>query len=174
MKYGRNKMYLRLTIVALFLLLTVGCKPTPIELTPAPEPTIEDTEEMETAEPDGRSETTLYTVQPGDTLSSIAKSFHLATKMIAASNSDLNLISLDPGMELRIPPQEGVYYTWQSSDTLVEVAQRFEVDPQVILDWHENTGKVDANGNYLNGAILFIPGGKIEFIDFTPPPIATP
>ena len=70
-----------------------------------------------------------------------------------------------PGTILRIPPQEGAYYRWQAGDTLAEVAARFQVEPQVILEWHENADKVDASGNYLKGAQLFIPDGKIEVVE---------
>lgn len=46
---------------------------------------------------------TLYTVQPGDTLSGIADQFGVSTRELAAANGIGDLNDLSPGQELAIP-----------------------------------------------------------------------
>ena len=95
-------------------------------------------------------------------------------KTIVAANSESNLVDLRSGMVLRIPPQDGLYHQWLSGDTLEGLAGKYAVQAQDILDWPENAAQLDANNRFQVGAVLFIPGGKIEFIEFTPPAISTP
>ncbi len=153
-------------IIVLFPLLA-GCGTKPIPPGPTQSPTM-----LEITAPGQRLSTDYYTIQEGDSFYTLAKKYQLEPHVLAAANSETGM--LVPGVIIRIPPQEGAYYRWQSGDILADVAQRFEVDPQVILDWHENAEKVDASGEYLDGALLFIPGGKIEAVDTTLPAIETP
>lgn len=156
-----------LIFIIVLIPLLAGCRTKPTPPSPTQSPT---TPEITTS--GQRLTTEYYTVQEGDSFYTLAKKYQLEPQVLAAANTETG--KLIPGVIIRIPPQEGAYYRWQSGDTLVDVARRFEVDPQVILDWHENAEKVDAGGEYLNGALLFIPGGKIEAIDTTLPAIETP
>lgn len=160
-----NQKWLVFAMVVIPLLAACGTKPTPAGLTQSP-----NIPEITTS--GQRLTTEYYTVQEGDSYYTLAKKYQLEPQVLAAANTETG--KLIPGVIIRIPPQEGAYYRWQSGDSLTDVAQSFEVDPQVILDWHENAEKVDAGGEYLNGALLFIPGGKIEAVDFTLPAIETP
>lgn len=159
MRY-RNKKWL--ICIFVFLLLLMGCRTKPTSPVPTSAPTM-----LVTTTPSQRTNTMYYTIQESDSMLSIAQKFQLEPQTLVAANTEAGI--LVPGAIIRIPPKDGVYYRWRSSETLEQVAQRFEVDHQVILDWHENAEKVDSNGNYLEGARLFIPGGKIEAVDFTLP-----
>jgi LysM repeat protein len=112
-----------------------------------------------------------YTVQPGDTVYGIAEKFHLKPETILWGNYEAlaeDPHALTPGMKLYILPVDGVYYEWKEGDDLNEVASRFGVDPEVIIDWpgnHLNPATLGdlSNPNIKPGLKLVIPGGKIEF-----------
>ena len=117
-----------------------------------------------------------YTVQPGDTVYGIAEKFHLTPETILWRNSEAlaeDHQALTPGMELNILPVDGVYYEWKEGDDLNEVASRFGVDPEVIIDWpgnHLNSVTLGdlSNPNIKPGYKLVIPGGQIGFAPWNP------
>jgi len=85
----------------------------------------------------------VYTVQPGDTLSSIAVQFGLETtedvanwELLVYSNRP-DVISEDDllqiGQKLRIPRGNGVVHTVLSAETLFDIAERFGVEMEDIL-----------------------------------------
>jgi cell wall-associated NlpC family hydrolase len=108
-----------------------------------------------------------YTVQDGDTIDALAATYGVSSGSILGSNPQLqDADSLTPGQSLRIPTSEGIVYDVVSGDTLSDIAARFGVDVQAIIDFP---------GNNLNGAdviaegqTIFIPGGTM------PEPVATP
>jgi LysM repeat protein len=83
----------------------------------------------------------MYTVRPGDTLSSIARDFGVDMDELAAVNGILDVNVLDPGMRLVVP----------ASARLVEAASRFptitpqadEPFPWPILNEVQNAGMVE-------------------------------
>ncbi len=125
-----------------------------------------------------RTEPITYVVRKGDTLSSIAERFGLKVETIFWSNVevlDRDPHNLRPGMELTIPPQDGVLYEWQEGDTLQKVAEKFEVEPEAIVDYPSNNldptllVNEEASKDIEPGTLLFIPGAKTEDIDWTLP-----
>ena len=69
---------------------------------------------------------TIYTVQPGDTLSGIAARYGTTWQTLARLNSIPNPDRIYPGQKLRIPSGSGArWYTIQSGDTLSGIAARF-------------------------------------------------
>lgn len=104
-----------------------------------------------------------YVVKEGDSLLSIAEAFGLKADTILWSNEMLmeqGPQSIQPGLELFIPPQDGIYYQWGSQDSLELIAGRFEVDPESIMDWPGNASYV-VDGDFLAdpGEYVFVPGG---------------
>ena len=76
-----------------------------------------------------RTEVIEYTVTTGDSVFGIAQSFNLQPETILWANYDQLNDSpdmLSPGMELNIPPVDGVYYQWQVGDTFDLVASEFD------------------------------------------------
>jgi LysM repeat protein len=106
----------------------------------------------------------LYTVAPGETLSSIAAKYHVTVSEIRWSNS--NLYSTDTvatGDQIVIPPVHGVVVTTKGTDTVDSLATKYSVDPQAIIDFNRlRTSTLSA------GMILVIPGGVGG--GFPPPP----
>lgn len=81
-----------------------------------------------------------YTVQSGDSPSSIAKKYKLKPESILWANDKLNASagSLRPGMQLNIPPVDGVIHTVQTGDTLESIAAEHEVQAEDVLDFPGN------------------------------------
>jgi LysM repeat protein len=100
-----------------------------------------------------------YTVVAGDNVVSIAEKFNLEPQTILWANEEQlqdNPNNVQPGMTLRIPTKDGLYYRWQTGDTIEAVAGQFGVEPQALLEWPENPGATLIQP----GTLVFIPGGK--------------
>lgn len=115
----------------------------------------------------GRESTTIYRVQPGDALFSIAKQFGLKPESILYSNEATlndNPGNLTPGMELNIPPVDGLTYTWKDGDVLDAIADEFKSDLN-------GDGKLNAaDASLLKDAIISYPANNL---DLTNPVIRT-
>lgn len=130
--------------------------------------------ELHTIIPDRpRQEVITYTVEIGDAVFSIAKSFNLKPETILWSNYDQLRDSPDaltPGMLLRIPPVNGVYYQWAEGDSLASVAAKFDANVEAIVDFAGN--KLDlANPEVKPGQWVMIPDGHREFQQWVIPVI---
>ena len=106
-----------------------------------------------------------YKVAQGENLFSIAKKFGLKPETILwANNTTLqdNPNNIKPGLVLRIPPMDGLYYQWQSGDEIKNIANYFGVDTQTILSWSENTKQISTEEKVeiQPGTLIFIPNGK--------------
>jgi LysM repeat protein len=105
-----------------------------------------------------------YTVAAGQTLADIAAMFHVSVSQIRWSNTDLiSNASVTTGDHLMIPPVPGVVVTTKASDTITMLATKYQVDPQVIVDFNRlRVAQLTA------GMVLVIPGGVGGA--FPPPP----
>lgn len=106
----------------------------------------------------------VYTVAPGESLSTIAAKYQVTVSEIRWSNS--NLYSSDTvatGDQIVLPPVHGIVVTTKSTDTVEALASKYAVDPQVIVDFNRlRTPQLTA------GLTLVIPGGVGGA--FPPPP----
>lgn len=117
-----------------------------------------------------------YTVQQGDFLFSIADEFGLKPESVLWSNPDVlndNPHLIRPGIVLLIPPVDGLVYRWQTGDRLAEVAARFNVEPEAILEYPGNqmsgvTGNVE-DISFEFGRLVTIPGGSRPIRDWGGP-----
>lgn len=96
-----------------------------------------------------------YTVQPGDTASSIASTYGLSVTSILWANNLNNRSIIKPGQTLKIPPQDGVVYTIAKGDTIKKIAEIYQADELSILEANAN---LDPNALAVGGEI-FIPDG---------------
>jgi len=126
-----------------------------------------------------RFEMTTYTVQKGDNIYDIAERFSLNPRSLMWSNPtkiyDAKLIQ--PGMELEIPPVDGVVYEWHEGDGLNGVAEFFKVTPEEIINWPGNKMVLAQVGDFANpniepGKQIFVPNGIGQFINWTMPAIS--
>jgi LysM repeat protein len=111
-----------------------------------------------------RTSVITYTVQPGDTVFGIAQMFGLTPHTIYWANSDVlhdNPHLLWPGMVLNILPVNGVYHTVEAGETVASIAEKYNVDPEVIYnEWND----LEEGQPLEPGMKLVIPGGTREFL----------
>ena len=110
-----------------------------------------------------RYEPVIYRVSRGDAMLAIAEEYKLKSETILYVNTQLedNPHNLRPGMELTIPPVDGLYYDWKEGDTLESVAAEFETEPEEILNFPGND--IDLTDPVIKpGTRVMIPGGSRE------------
>ncbi len=110
-----------------------------------------------------RYEPEIYRVVRGDSMYRIAELFKLKSETILYVNPQLddNPHSLRPGMELTIPPMDGLYYEWKEGDTFEQVAKKYFAEPEDIIDFPGN--QIDLTDPKIEpGATILIPGGSRE------------
>lgn len=108
-----------------------------------------------------------YTIQPGDSISSIAASFGVGDDYVLWNNPE---VSSDPdlllvGETLLIPSVNGIIYHVGYGDTLTDIAAVYQIDVQSILGFVANN--VPAADSVSEGMVLLLPGA-------VPPPIPIP
>lgn len=110
-----------------------------------------------------RYEAVTYRVVRGDSMYHIAEEYKVKSETILYVNPDLgdNPHSLRPGMELIIPPVDGLYYTWKDGDTFESVAKKFNANADDIIDFPGNN--IDLTDPKVEpGMTVMIPGGSRE------------
>ena len=106
----------------------------------------------------------LYSVAPGETLSTIAAKYGVTVAQIRWSNTNLmSTDSVNTGDQLVIPPVPGIVVTTKASDTFESLGVKYSVDPQLIIDFNRlRSAQLPA------GTQIVIPGGVGGA--FPPPP----
>jgi murein DD-endopeptidase MepM/ murein hydrolase activator NlpD len=116
-----------------------------------------------------RDKVTTYRVMRGDAMLAIAEKFKIKSATILYVNKTLlddNPHNLRPGMELLIPPVDGVYYEWKEGDTIEEVAKTFDAKPEDIINFRGN--QIDlTNPTIKPGTQVMIPGGSRALRDWS-------
>lgn len=103
-----------------------------------------------------------YTVQAGDTLYGIASQFDLSVDTLKWANGlELCPNLLRVGQQLTILPVDGVSHTVKEGDTIADIARRYEVEPEAIVNYKPN-GLEDEDSPLTVGQVLIIPGGRKE------------
>ncbi len=112
-----------------------------------------------------RSGVTQYTVEKGDSVFGIANEFDLQPESVLWANydqlnDDPHMISV--GINLNIPPTDGVLYKWVEGDTLESVAAKLHANAEDIVNWPGN--KLDVTNPVIEpGTMVMVPGGSREF-----------
>jgi len=149
------------------------------EATPAATPTPE-------PQPEPQPAFIVYTVQPGDTIASIAAAFGVDLGYILWNNPDL---SDDPdlllvGQKIQVPSVNGLIYNVKLGDTLSDIASFYQIDLQSILAFVPNA--ISSPDSVIEGMMLVLPGAvpppppipaavtAVEATNPDPPPEAPP
>ena len=105
-----------------------------------------------------------YAVGAGESLDTIAARYGVTVSQIRWSNT--NLIASDSvatGQQVIIPPVPGIVVTTKASDTFESLGSKYQVDPQLIIDFNRLR-----SSQLAAGTVLVIPGGVGGA--FPPPP----
>lgn len=109
-----------------------------------------------------------------DSMFGLAEQYGLEPESILWSNYSVlqdDPHSLRPGMELIIPPIDGIYYEWEMGDTFESVADKFKTDPELIINWIGND--LDLLDPVVEtGEMVMVPGGQRDFQQWILPTIA--
>lgn len=97
----------------------------------------------------------VYTVQNGDTLSSIAFNFGITVNTILWENNLTAYSLIRPGDKLTILQDTGVSYKVGKGETLTAIANKYSVDSEEII----LANKLSDDVKLSVGQTLFIPGG---------------
>jgi cell wall-associated NlpC family hydrolase len=115
----------------------------------------------------------VYTVQDGDTVNGLAAGYGIAPSSILWNNLELESAdSLVPGQQLRVPTSDGIIYDIRSGDTLGDIADRFGVDVQAIINFSGNNLK--SADSIAENQTIFIPNGRMPIVAATPTPAPVP
>ncbi|HEY5984060.1 MAG TPA: peptidoglycan DD-metalloendopeptidase family protein [Anaerolineales bacterium] len=124
-----------------------------------------------------------YRVMQGDSVFGIAKQYNIKPDSILYSNEATlndNPSNLTPGMELVIPPVDGLTYTWKEGDTLESVANQFKADlnkddkideadaellREAIVSWPSNDLDL-TDPEVKAGQMIMVPGGHRELVSW--------
>ena len=101
-----------------------------------------------------------YTVQSGDTISSISGMFDISQSTIKQANG-LTSSVLHVGQVLTILPRSGIIYVVQKGDTLNAIAKRYHADVDDILNYNDI-----ASSSLVIGTAIMIPDAEPLTTDF--------
>ena len=116
-----------------------------------------ETSTLESIKP--RSEIVEYIVKPGDTVSTIAEKFGVSIDTIRWENNLKTIKAIKSGDKLRILPVTGISHKIQHGETIYSLAKKYQVDPQVIVNWPYNSFANDETFALAVGQSLIIPDG---------------
>lgn len=101
-----------------------------------------------------RTEIIYYTVQNGDTVSTIARRFGLTVNTILWANNLSAFSLIRPGDSLTILPASGIMYTVKSGDTASKIAIKYGIEADKIISSNNISGGLKA------GQKLILPGAR--------------
>lgn len=99
-----------------------------------------------------------YTVEKGDTLSTVAQKFGISTDTIKWEN-DLTSDNLSVGDQLKILPVTGIAYKVSKGDTVYSIAKKYDTDAQKIVDFPSNEFVNPETFSLVEGEVLIVPDG---------------
>ena len=110
-----------------------------------------------------RREVIEYTVETGDTLSSLSEKFGISLDTLIWTNDLQKNSKVKPGQTLLILPTSGVLHYVKKGETLGQIAKRYKADAEKITAFNEISEE-----EIFAGDILIVPDGVM------PQPVQTP
>ena len=105
-----------------------------------------------------RTETIVYAVKGGDSVSTIAEEFEVGVSTILWENNLSAYSIIRPGDELAILPVSGLNHKIKAGDTISSLAKKYKIEEERILEQN----KLVAGSALKIGDKILIPGGRKE------------
>jgi len=102
-----------------------------------------------------KKEITEYTVQPGDTMQSIADTYGVSVNTLLLANSLSSSSVIKVGQTLVILPVDGVLHVVKTGDTVSGIAQTYKAKQDDVIAYNNLANQ----GDIYIGDILIVPGG---------------
>lgn len=97
----------------------------------------------------------LHVLQAGETISSLQSRYNLSLSAIVGANPDISSLDrLPEGLELLIPPGEGLVITLEPGQTILDIVEIYGISPAKLARANEISSPEDL----LPGNLLFLPG----------------
>ena len=101
-----------------------------------------------------------YTLEKGDMIGNIAEWAGLSVDTLISVNDIKNTRTMQIGQIIRIPNQDGIYYTVKTGDTLESIAGKYETTVSQISTVNELFSETVKPSEK-----LFVPGGKLDWVN---------
>lgn len=107
---------------------------------------------------------TIYQVESGDTLASIANKYGIPMNDLSSINGIMMGTNLSPGDYIVVPKMdnENLYFTRyiiKNGDTIYSIARRYNVDPKYLL----RLNGLNENDTIYSGDYIFVPKEGVKF-----------
>ena len=107
---------------------------------------------------------TIYQVESGDTLASIANKYGIPMNDLSSINGIMMGTNLSPGDYIVVPKMdnENLYFTRyiiKNGDTIYSIARRYNVDPKNLL----RLNGLNENDTIYSGDYIFVPKEGVKF-----------
>ncbi|MBU1136816.1 LysM peptidoglycan-binding domain-containing protein [Patescibacteria group bacterium] len=110
-----------------------------------------------------------YTVQEGDTISSIAAFFGISLNTLLWANNLKETSIIRPGDQLTVPPITGVIHKIKSGDTISSIAKLYQANEKEIIA----SNYLPADGTIQIGEKIVVPDGRMPAPVYSAPnPVA--
>lgn len=100
-----------------------------------------------------------YSVQEGDTASSIAEKFGISVDTVLWQNNLTARSKIKPGEIIEILPVTGVSHKVQKGDTVFSIAKKYDATPQALVDFPFNSYVNDETFELAIGQTMIVPEG---------------
>lgn len=100
-----------------------------------------------------------YTVQEGDTVSTVAEKFGVSENTVLWQNDISSSGTIKAGETLQILPVTGISHKVQKGDTVYSIAKKYDASSQGIVDFPYNTFVNDETFELAVGQVVIVPDG---------------
>jgi murein DD-endopeptidase MepM/ murein hydrolase activator NlpD len=101
-----------------------------------------------------------YSIRKGDIIGDLAARFGLNQDTLISANNIRNSRLIQIGQVLKIPNQDGVFYTAKNGDTLDTIAEKYKTETGAIQIANELFSETVNPGQ-----TLFIPGARLDWVN---------
>lgn len=96
-----------------------------------------------------------YTLQPGETLSTVAERHGVGITALVGANPDISSLDRLPvGFELLLPPAAGLVVTLADGQSILELVEEYDADPAAVAQANGLRSPFDVTP----GMLVFLPG----------------